>query len=226
MNCVCGCGDPVMEAPLSEATPTLTYPILSLNAQLPVETMIPHFRRLIGGKDLAPMILDRKRVFLPREGLQLEHAAIIAPPTLTNCASDEPGPEMHQTKKEEQWHVGMKAHIGVDADSNLVHAVKSKSANEADFDQIAEFLQGKGKSTVGDLGCNGAHQRYPSRLIMALKHSRKTAALEVSQRRNANIPCPSRRSVPVDQVPGRAREEHCSRGVVVRAAEPLDGARR
>lgn len=61
-------------------------------------------------------------------------------------------PEMHQTKKGNQWHFGMKAHIGVDADSGLVHTVTTTAANEADVEQVADLLHGKEKQVWADSG--------------------------------------------------------------------------
>jgi IS5 family transposase len=62
---------------------------------------------------------------------------------------------MHQTKKGNQWYFGMKAHIGVDADSGLVHTVTTTAANEADVEQVADLLHGKEQAGVGRLGLPG-----------------------------------------------------------------------
>ena len=62
-------------------------------------------------------------------------ATIIAAPSSTKNAEGERDPEMHQTKKGNRWHFGMKAHISVDADSGLVHTVTTTAANEADVEQ-------------------------------------------------------------------------------------------
>jgi IS5 family transposase len=68
-------------------------------------------------------------------------ATIIAAPNSTKNAEGERDPEMHQTKKGNQWHFGMKAHIGVDADSGLVHTVTTTPANEADLEVVDELLR-------------------------------------------------------------------------------------
>ena len=72
-------------------------------------------------------------------------ATIIAAPSSTKNESGERDPEMHQTKKGNQWHFGMKAHIGVDADSGLVHTVTTTAANEADVEQVGDRRDGRRK---------------------------------------------------------------------------------
>ena len=78
---------------------------------------------------------------------------------MTKNASGERDPEMHQTKKGNQWHFGMKAHIGVDADSGLVHTVATTAANESDVEQVADLLHGKEEAVWADSGYRGAQAR-------------------------------------------------------------------
>ena len=66
---------------------------------------------------------------------------------------------MHQTKKGNQWFFGMKAHIGVDADSGLVHTVTTTAANEADVEQVGDQLPGKEEQVWADPGYRGAPKR-------------------------------------------------------------------
>jgi IS5 family transposase len=66
---------------------------------------------------------------------------------------------MHQTKKGKQWFFGMKAHIGVDADSGLVHTVTTTAANEANVEQMADLLHGKAEQVWADSGYRGAQSR-------------------------------------------------------------------
>ncbi|MNQ97328.1 Transposase DDE domain protein [compost metagenome] len=86
-------------------------------------------------------------------------ATIIAAPSSTKNESGERDPEMHQTKKGNQWHFGMKAHIGVDADSGLVHTVTTTAANEADVEQVSDLLHGKEDAVWADSGYRGAQSR-------------------------------------------------------------------
>jgi len=131
-----GLSDPAMEEALYEITPMRTFAGLTLTKAIPDETTILNFRHLLKANELAPEILRRVNAYLSRKGLMLKRgsivdATIIAAPSSTKNAEGERDPEMHQTKKGNQWHFGMKAHIGVDADSGLVHTVTTTPANEA-----------------------------------------------------------------------------------------------
>src|SRR4029079_1138294 len=106
----------------------------------------------------------RVNAHLARKGLLLKRgsivdATIIAAPSSTKNADGQRDPEMHQTKKGNQWHFGMKAHIGVDADGGLVHTVTTTSANEADVEQVADLLHGKEQQVWADSGYRGAQTR-------------------------------------------------------------------
>src|SRR4029078_314226 len=86
-------------------------------------------------------------------------ATIIAAPSSTKNKQKRRDPEMHQTKKGNQWHFGMKAHIGVDVASGLVHTVVGTAANEADITQTAALLHGQEEDVFGDAGYTGADKR-------------------------------------------------------------------
>jgi IS5 family transposase len=86
-------------------------------------------------------------------------ATIIAAPSSTKNAEGQRDPEMHQTKKGNQWYFGMKAHIAVDVDSALVHTVTTTAANEADVEQVADLLHGKEEEVYADSGYRGAQSR-------------------------------------------------------------------
>ncbi len=83
-----------------------------------------------------------KRGLLLKAGTAIE-ATLIAAPSSTKNSSGERDPEMHQTKKGNQWHFGMKAHIGADAESGLVNTVTGTAANEHDITQAHALLQGE-----------------------------------------------------------------------------------
>jgi IS5 family transposase len=86
-------------------------------------------------------------------------ATIIAAPSSTKNQGGEHDPEMHQTKKGNQWHFGMKAHIGVDAESGLVHTVVGTVANVNDVTQATNLLHGEESDAWGDAGYQGVDKR-------------------------------------------------------------------
>ena len=101
---------------------------------------------------------------LTKRGLMLKtgtvvDATLIAAPSSTKNSSGERDPEMHQTKKGNQWHFGMKAHIGVDADTGLVHTVIGTAANVNDVTQGHGLLHGQESVVFADAGYQGAAKR-------------------------------------------------------------------
>ena len=162
-----GLSDPGMEEALYEIAPLRQFAHLSLTRPIPDETTIHNFRRLIEAHDLAPKLLQTVNAHLCRKGLMLKQgtivdATIIAAPSSTKNADGERDPEMHQTKKGNQWHFGMKAHIGVDVDSGLVHTVTTTAANASDVSQVEALLHGKEEVVHADAGYIGAQQRVKS----------------------------------------------------------------
>ena len=164
-----GLSDPAMEESLYEIVSMRKFAGLKLR-EVPDETTILNFRRLIETNDLAPMLFDKINAHLTRKGLMLKRgsivdATIISAPSSTKNADGERDPEMHQTKKGNQWHFGMKAHIGVDVDSGLVHTVVTTPANEADIEVVDELLHGKEKVVHADAGYTGAEKRVPRKKL-------------------------------------------------------------
>ncbi len=156
--------DPAMEEALYEIASLRTFAHLSLTEPIPDETTILNFRHLLEEYELAEDILKLVNAHLARKGLLLKRgsivdATIIAAPSSTKNAEGKRDPEMHQAQKGNQWHFGMKAHIGVDADSGLVHTVTTTAANEADVAQVADLLHGKEEQVWADSGYRGAQQR-------------------------------------------------------------------
>jgi IS5 family transposase len=155
--------DPAMEEALYEIASLRAFAGLGLEA-IPDETTILNFRHLLEASDLAEDIFKQVNAHLARKGLLLKRgsivdATIIAAPSSTKNSTGERDPEMHQTKKGNQWHFGMKAHIGVDADSGLVHTVTTTAANEADVEQVTDLLHGKEDEVWADSGYRGAQAR-------------------------------------------------------------------
>lgn len=98
--------------------------------------------------------------------------AIIHAPSSTKNREGKREPEMHQTKKGNQWYFGMKAHIGVDADSGLVHTVTSTAANVADVTQAEHLLHGKEELMHGDAGFTGVERRIKRKLKYSIAEKR------------------------------------------------------
>jgi IS5 family transposase len=164
-----GYSDPAMEEALYEVAPLRRFAGLSLTrGSVPDETTILNFRHLLEIHDLAPKVLAAINSYLTDKGLLLRQgtivdATIIHAPSSTKNAAKARDPEMHQTRKGQQWYFGMKAHIGVDVESGLVHTVTTTAANVADVAEVAELLHGKEKSVYADAGYIGAENRAPKR---------------------------------------------------------------
>ena len=159
-----GFSDPGMEEALYEITPLRQFARLSMTGAIPDETTLLNFRHLLERHDLAPKILEAVNADLTRKGLLLRRgtmvdATIIAAPSSTKNADGTRDPEMHQTKKGNQWYFGMKAHIGVDVESGLVHTVTTTAANAADVTQTEHLLHGEEVAVYADAGYTGAEQR-------------------------------------------------------------------
>lgn len=156
--------DPATEEALYEIASLRNFAGLKLSEPIPDETTILNFRHMLEEYDLAEDILRQVNALLARKGLLLKRgsivdATIIAAPSSTKNADGERDPEMHQTKKGSQWYFGMKAHIGVDADSGLVHTVTTTAASEADVEQLADLLHGKEEQVWADSSYRGAQTR-------------------------------------------------------------------
>jgi len=156
--------DPAMEEALFDTPVMRRFARLSGLDNIPDETTILNFRRLLETYGLAEQVFERVNAHLARKGQSLRagtivDATIIAAPSSTKNQDGERDPEMHQTKKGNQWYFGMKAHIGVDDESGLVHHVECTAANVADVTQVHKLLHGKEDTICGDSGYTGADKR-------------------------------------------------------------------
>ena len=131
---------------------------------VPDATTLLKFRRLLETHDLCKGLFTAINADLAARGLLLREgtlvdATLIAAPSSTKNQKKERDPEMHQTKKGNQWHFGMKAHIGADRDSKLVHTVVVTAANVADVTKTAELLHGQEQQVHADAGYTGVEKR-------------------------------------------------------------------
>ena len=133
-------------------------------ATVPDATTVMNFRHWLERHELTKVLFDEVGATLGARGLLLRQgtivdATIIAAPPSTKNRSKARDPEMHQTKKGNQWYFGMKAHIGVDVASGVVHTMTGTSANEADINQMAAVLHGQEEAIFADAGYTGADKR-------------------------------------------------------------------
>ncbi len=160
-----GLSDPAMEEALHEVPLYREFSGLDAGmSRLPDETTILRFRHLLEAHALAQPMLATVNSVLTSKGLLLKtgtivDATLIAAPSSTKNSTGERDPDMHQTKKGNQWHFGMKAHIGVDAESGLVHAVIGTAANVNDVTQGHALLHGEETEVFADAGYQGAMKR-------------------------------------------------------------------
>jgi IS5 family transposase len=130
----------------------------------PDATTLLKFRRLLEKHNLTRRIFDEINVHLASKGLVMREgtivdATLIAAPPSTKNRDKERDPEMHQSKKGNDWHFGMKAHVGVDMATGLVHSVVGTAGNVADVTQAHALLHGGEKAVLGDAGYQGVGKR-------------------------------------------------------------------
>jgi IS5 family transposase len=151
---------------------------------VPDATTLLKFRHLLQKHDLTRILFEQINAHLAEQGLLMRagtivDATILAAPSSTKNKKGERDPEMHQTQKGNQWHFGMKAHIGVDADSGLVHTVIGTAANVNDVTQAQALLHGQETHAFGDAGYQGVAKRTESNTtaqwVTAMRPGRRKA---------------------------------------------------
>jgi transposase, IS5 family len=159
-----GYGDLAMEEALLEVHVLRRFAGITSVQGAPDETTICKFRHLLEQHGLSEGIFTAVNEYLSSEGLVVRRgtivdATIISAPTSTKNSKGERDPEMHQTKKGNQWYHGMKAHVGVDLESGLVHTVTVTSANVSDVTETPKLLHGQESVVFADAGYVGAAKR-------------------------------------------------------------------
>jgi IS5 family transposase len=160
-----GLADEALEDALYDSQALRSFAGIDLSvAAVPDATTVMNFRHWLEEHDLTRVLFDEVGAMLEERGLLMRQgtivdATIIAAPPSTKNKKKARDPEMHQTKKGNQWHFGMKAHIGVDVASGLVHTVVGTAANEADINQTASLLHGQESDVFADAGYTGADKR-------------------------------------------------------------------
>jgi len=160
-----GLADEALEDALYDSQALRGFVGIELNRDpVPDATTVLHFRHWLEQHDLARALFEEVGTVLEERGLLMRQgtivdATIIAAPPSTKNENKARDPEMHQTKKGNQWHFGMKAHIGVDVASGVVHTMVGTAANEADINQMAAVLHGREEAVFADAGYTGADKR-------------------------------------------------------------------
>ncbi len=160
-----GLADEALEDALYDSQALQGFARIDLAAGgVPDATTLLKFRRLLETHDLCKGLFAAinadltARGLLLREGTLVDATLIAAPPSTKN-KDKQRDPEMHQTKKGNQWYFGMKAHIGADRDSKLVHTVVVTAANVADITKTSELLHGQEQQVHADAGYTGVEKR-------------------------------------------------------------------
>jgi len=176
---------------------------------IPDETTILHFRRLIESHQLSDVFFSDVNDYLQEQGIKVSQgsmvdATIIQAPSSTKNKKKERDPEMHSTRKGDQYYFGMKIHIGTDVNSNVIHSATVTSANEADITELPNVLREEDQVVFADAGyTSDSYKRGARALGMSWKVNDKrkpkknmSASQKKRNRQNSSV---------------RARVEHCFR---------------
>src|SRR5262245_14390294 len=190
--------DPAVEEALYDSQAMRRFVGIDLGREpVPDETTVCRFRHLLETHDLGRRLFDEVQRHLAAKGLKVAtgtivDATIINAPSSTKNADKARDPEMHQTKKGNQWYFGMKGHFGVDSRSKLIHAVMATPANVADSAVLCNLLHGNETRVWGD-------QAYRGQKAIQGRGTSSTAAIAITvswTRPSGRRTVPSQRCVP------------------------------
>ncbi len=206
--------DPAVEEALYDSLAMRAFAGVDLGRKpAPDETTVCHFRHLLERHDLGKSLFEQVGRHLQAKGMKVSNgtivdATIINAPNSTKNASGERDPEMHQTKKGNQWYFGMKAHVGVDKKHKLIHSVAASAANVHDSHLLPELLHGRETHVWGDSAYAGQTE-----MIEGLA----PAAKDLTQKRGRGYQylTPRQRIINRSRSRVRARVEHAI-GIVKR----------
>jgi IS5 family transposase len=184
--------DPGVEEALYDSVSMRAFAKIDLGHEpVPDETTVCKFRHLLERNNLGPKILHEINAHLAKAGVKVAHgtivdATIIHAPSSTKNASGTRDPEMHQTKKGNEWHFGLKAHIGVDSKERIVHSFVATPANTHDSRVLSELLHGEETRVWGDSAYRGQtaviRARAPRAADFTERHSARRAGLTDEER--------------------------------------------
>ena len=153
--------DPGVEEALYDSLAMRDFVGIDLGREpAPDETTVCKFRHLLEKHDLGRSLFEEVHRHLETQGLKVTtgtivDASIINAPSSTKNAEQQRDPDMHQTRKGKQWYFGMKAHIGVDSKTKLIHSVVATAANVADSRILPYLLHGDETRVWGDQAYRG-----------------------------------------------------------------------
>ena len=153
--------DPAVEEALYDSVVMRDFVEIDLGREpVPDETTVCKFRHLLEEHALGGEMLETVNLHLQSRGVRITtgtivDATIIHAPSSTKNREEKRDPEMHQTKKGKQWYFGMKAHVGVDSKTKMIHTVVATAANVADATVLPELLHGEETRVWGDQAYQG-----------------------------------------------------------------------
>ena len=156
--------DPAAEEALYDSLSMREFVGIDLGREpVPGETTILNFRHLLERHGLGKKLFERVNEYLASRGIKVAggtivDAAIIAAPSSTKNQAKTRDPEMHQTRKGQQWYFGMKLHIGVDSKTRLIHSLMTTAANVHDGTVLGELLHGDERRVYGDQAYRGRQE--------------------------------------------------------------------
>src|SRR6201982_137857 len=206
--------DPAVEEALYDSPVMRQFVGIDLGQEpVPDETTVCRFRHLLEEHDLGRQLFDEVQRHLADKGLKVAtgtivDATIINAPSSTKNAEKARDPEMHQTRKGNQWYFGMKPHLGVDSRSKLIHAVAATPANVADSTVLPDLLHGHETRVWGD-------QAYRGQRAVIRQHAPKAKDFTNRRYRHRGVVDELERAKNRTKSKVRARVEHAI-GVIKR----------
>ena len=189
--------DPAVEEAMYDSLALRQFVGVDLGREpVPDETTICKFRHLMEKHNLGDQLFHLVNQYLKENGMKVSRgtivdASIINAPSSTKNKKKERDPDMHQTRKGNQWHFGMKAHIGVDSRTKLIHSVVATSANVHDSQVLADLLHGEETRVWGDSAYTGQKEVMTdcaprARDFTQVKGSRNRKLTDEERARNRN----------------------------------------
>jgi IS5 family transposase len=153
--------DPAVEETLYDSVLMRQFVGIDLGREpVPDETTVCKFRHLLEAHQLGGEMLETVNLHLQAKGVRITtgtivDATIIAAPSSTKNREQQRDPEMRQTKKGNQWHFGMKGHVGVDSKTKMIHTAAVTAANVHDATVLPDLLHGEETRVWGDQAYRG-----------------------------------------------------------------------